>query len=117
MDLTGQPSRIAVDQTTGLVIVARTDLANQRTAFDAVNPTTGAIPPLQANVPGIVCNGLGVSADGAKIYCAVKDELFVRNKNSPPRLYSGREALADSARKSTAGQGLIFSCQFIGNML
>ncbi len=74
--LSGVPIRIAADETHGAVVVALADIQAGLTRFERIDMGTGAVTNLQSTA-NLFAVGLAVSADGTKIYAAMRDQLQV----------------------------------------
>ncbi len=74
--LQGVPFRIAADETHGTVVVAFADVPAGLTRFAKVDVATGTVTNLTAT-SNLLSVGLLVSADGANIYAAMRDQLQV----------------------------------------
>jgi hypothetical protein len=80
VNLTGTPFMAAKDLTDGKVIIASTDLASGVTSYSSIDLTAGnpasSLTMLQST-DTLLSIGLGVSADGTKIYSAQRNQLHV----------------------------------------
>jgi DNA-binding beta-propeller fold protein YncE len=74
--LPGIPFRIAADEGHGKVIVALADVPAGVTRFALVDVATGTVTNL-TKTANLFAIGLAVSADGTKIYAAMRDKLEV----------------------------------------
>ena len=81
MDLSGyNPFRIVADNANGALIVA--DVEAGLTRFLRVDVATGVVTPseLQATTD-LLAVGLAISADGSKIYAAMRDQFQILSNN------------------------------------
>ena len=70
----GSAFRLAADETNGRAIVAIANVgASTSTTFLAVTPA-GTVTPLAAVAQNVIAVGLGVSADGTKIYACMRNQ-------------------------------------------
>ena len=70
----GVPFRMAVDETNGRAVVALANVGSSTsTTFVAVTPA-GAVTPLTAVANNVIAVGLGVSADGSKLYACQRNQ-------------------------------------------
>jgi hypothetical protein len=74
--LQGIPLRIAPDAAHGAVIVAFADVNAGLTRFAKVDVATATVTTLNS-ASSLMAVGLAVSADGASIYAAMRDQLAV----------------------------------------
>jgi len=79
VQLEGIPFRIAANNVSGQLVVAKADTAEKKTRFEKIN-LAGEITPL-TNTSDLLCVGLGISRDGAKLYCAMRDQFQVLDLN------------------------------------
>lgn len=78
--LTGDPFRIATDETNGNVIVAFADPTAGKTTFASVSMTSGNLTPLTSTT-ALLATGLAVSPDGKTIYaCMRSDCVALKNQ-------------------------------------
>ena len=79
MDLSGyNPFRIVADNANGALIVA--DVEAGLTRFLRVDVATGVVTEPQATTD-LLAVGLAISADGSKIYAAMRDQFQILSNN------------------------------------
>ena len=79
VDLSGyNPFRIVADNANGALIVA--DVEAGLTRFLRVDVATGVVTELQATTD-LLAVGLAISADGSKIYAAMRDQFQILSNN------------------------------------
>lgn len=72
----GDPFRIAADNVHHKLIVALVDPSTGGTKFVSMDPATGVTTPL-TTTSSLLAVGLGVSADGAKMYVSMRNQFVI----------------------------------------